>query len=891
MRTYYANSLRQELASHCALVGLVAAKIVEVLYPEFPGWAKSAFLGGALHDPAGKMEPRFRRHLMAGLVSDVLDDGGVHIEESEKTVRFSFNGFPRHNEVSWAVLMALVKHDDVVASHAVSNKEEWEAALYSVFWHHAQPLRSEEARDKFSTLPGILEPLGRWPAAAVKRIREMLEEIGRLAGRPLNLPLKDQIVSVQDTSVPAFKRSYIDENMITGERNKRHSRAINIEAMRSAVRSAVVTADRLVSKLTAQELYEALEKARAGNFDCFLASIGISRLETIHAQIDALVHRFNAMAEGNPAALDRNAKQALAAKRLADLPIAVLQGPAGCGKTKVMLQTIRLSGARRVFILVPRTAIGEGLFKELTVEYGLTDGVELYTGNARWLSLPDGSFIETPEALHLRGNIVITTIDQVCSIALSHDRIDLLTELAASTLVFDEFHELFDLPGIVLLFMEVMRLRTGLAPDRKAHTLLISATPNPYFLAELGLDESAIVPMDSFNKRPVDLSLSLIGRQAHPFDVVGHPGDILISNSAARACTSALRRLEDGERVLCYHGNFNARDKKVVLDRVLQTFGTQPTLDPAVLCSGPIVQASLNVAARTLHAEICTADDWLQRLGRANRFAHHERTTMVTYAQTARDGSPTVSCQALRQRLQEVRARAWLSFLRSKAVWDREWTLSELYALYAEFHASSEAKKAYAADFNSVLRESVQMFKSTVFDPIQRPRQAAKGKKKLSSRSLRGSSVYALPVCVDLDAAGAVKSWRWLFNDDSDDGDALTLDAAELMLAGDIEHGDLIRSAKKAARGINKTFAEKLPKELLKQLKNNRSLKRFSVWLAMARGRDLPILTSLPWEPVATLSFERVYVAYGDVLIGAVRRRHLEEITGPLDLSSVPVAA
>jgi hypothetical protein len=310
-----------------------------------------------------------------------------------------------------------------------------------------------------------------------------------------------------------------------------------------------------------------------------------------------------------------------------------------------------------------------------------------------------------------------------------------------------------------------------------------------------------------------------------------------------------------------------------------------------VLCSGPIVQASLNVAGRTLHAEICTADDWLQRLGRANRFARFERTTMVTYAQTAPDGSPTVNCQALRQRLQEVRARAWLSFLRSKAVWDRERTLDELYALYAEFHASDAAKKAYAADFSSVLGESVQIFKSTVFDPVQYPKRVATRKKKLSSRSLRGSSIYVLPVKIDLDAAGSVKSWGWLFNDDSDDGNAFTLDAAELMLAGDIEHGDLIRSAKKAAQGLNKTFAKGLPIELLKQLKNKRSLKRFSAWLSMSRDRAIPVLATLPWEPAATLSFERVYVTYEGVLIGAVRRRHLEEITGPIDLSSVPQAA
>ena len=52
---YIANAVKQPLASHCALVGLVARKHVETHQPKRADWALGALLAGFLHD-IGKLK-------------------------------------------------------------------------------------------------------------------------------------------------------------------------------------------------------------------------------------------------------------------------------------------------------------------------------------------------------------------------------------------------------------------------------------------------------------------------------------------------------------------------------------------------------------------------------------------------------------------------------------------------------------------------------------------------------------------------------------------------------------------------------------------------------------------------------------------------------------------
>ncbi|HXW64441.1 MAG TPA: hypothetical protein VEK74_05120, partial [Burkholderiaceae bacterium] len=45
---YYANARRQVLSSHCAMVGLLARKYLEVHYPRWPDWSLGALHAGFL---------------------------------------------------------------------------------------------------------------------------------------------------------------------------------------------------------------------------------------------------------------------------------------------------------------------------------------------------------------------------------------------------------------------------------------------------------------------------------------------------------------------------------------------------------------------------------------------------------------------------------------------------------------------------------------------------------------------------------------------------------------------------------------------------------------------------------------------------------------------------
>ena len=663
---------------------------------------------------------------------------------------------------------------------------------------------------------------------------------------------------------------------------------------RTAIRSAVVTADRIVSALSATELNGYMECKQLPSFQS-----PANDLQVLYRQLEGMTSDFEKRYPGS-----RSQRQAEAAQELAAITqksaIACLQGPAGCGKTKIALQYLSaLQQHKRVFVFVPRTAIGETLFRELVDTYAITSNVEFISGAKKLFSRSTANgfeTIETPEELQGTGNLVITTIDQLCKTMLSHQKIDLVTQLADSHVIFDEFHELIDLPGIVLLFLEIMRLRQY----SNVGTLLVSATPNPRLLEILKVDTGrSVVKVESFNTKPLHIHLTQWNAavyangdkaQPHPF----YSGEVKLENGAFMVCNTATVAQQASvahriakRNVICFHSKFTPQDKSDLLSRILRVFGSQSTASEEVLVAGPIVQASLNITTRTMHTEMCHAENALQRIGRVNRFGNMDEAAIHFYfalGATKAGAANLSNGAALSSMHQRYRTEAFYRFLAGKHASEIQArqsctvTLQQLYGWYQEFHDSPQATEAYKNDFQAVLTASVNIFKNNDFDPVQYPSfdKSKAGAIKLARNSLRGRSYYILPLRLQIKQPGSKGTLELLWNNHSDAKHLLTDELRASMFNDDIcnKYRTWSKEACKPSILSKVTAGEHGVKFLESMAKTTKSFKNWNQVRGKAVTRETPILVCQEKYDDDNL----YYFQYDTLKIGLIKAQNLAKL-------------
>lgn len=914
---FYANSRGQDLAEHSVLVGRLAAHIIlssyiarhddnadESMIRVLASLARSS---GHTHD-IGKVDPEFRDWVTAILAAkEAIDPDGKDGEQIEGKEGFSFEEYPRHEEVSWVLLRCLMDvaavrklvlgGDQVGAAQA--DHSRYGMLEHAVYWHHARPLRKGTIQeDSFSDAQKICARLADksdWlESRALEDLRALFARIDELEGTQLGAALVPDMASAQFSAhpVPGFKKLYEDVALLSGPKaGEAFAGAVRTEAYRTAIRSALVTSDRTVSALSKEALSQHVAAHTLPQWQ--EPPQGISGL---YDQISAMVERF---AQTFPGA--RTQQQIDAAHKLARASgragIACLQGPAGCGKSKIALHYLELLSKlsvascagvlRKVFVFVPRTAIGEALFNELVQDYGITDRVELLTGNVKLMCRAGGTPVETPEDEVGTGNLVITTVDRLCATVLSHRHIDLVTEIAHSHVIFDEFHELFDIPGISLLFHEVMQLRR----ISRGCTLLVSATPTRYLLDKLDIEADSVVSVPTFNDKPIHLALQqwdpgvyALGtrRLPHPFvsGVVDiEDGAFVVCNTATTAQMGSLAHKLRGRTVICFHSKYTPRDKSELLQRIIATFGVRGQPQEELLISGPIVQASLNISTRHLHTEGCTAENLLQRLGRSNRFARLDESFTTVYWAPTRDG--LANGQELRQMNQCARTTAFYRFLQEKfgPLHSMTTTLAQIYQWYDEFSRSRAAAQAYESDFLAILAESARTFKANDFDPVQIPpfmlKRATRKNARLAKHSLRGRSYFILPAKVSIAAPGARANVSLLWDASSDRADLMTDDLrhAEFSTVVEGRYFSWTRDAGKTgtfsrvkAGGPGGDFLRDISKKV-------KPYKRWQQLRLQALHRDTPVLVSCDTFDENAM----VYLQLADLKVGLTRCGHVND--------------
>ena len=443
---------------------------------------------------------------------------------------------------------------------------------------------------------------------------------------------------------------------------------------------------------------------------------------------------------------ERTQKQNEIAQQLADLrDIAVLAGPAGCGKTKIALEWAKLKNAKKIFWICPRVQVCQGIFQELTESYLPDAKVEIFTGEFKFTNAWDKV---TPEHEYLSGDVVVTTIDQILGSIVTHNKVDSLIPFIDVHVVFDEYHEYIGMEIFNILFAELIANK-NMRKKYEKNTLLVSATPHYSYLKQvLGLHQDDVIAMPSFNDRDykiefIDYDESVI--EGNPFYQVYDGQTFIISNTALTAQLGFIYQKNQEQSVL-FHSKFKRSDKKYWFNEVYEAFKKEGTHKFDVLRSGPIVQASLNITAKNMLTEMTSPENMLQRLGRLDRFGESESLNVLKVAITenVKNGSCKGSSAFFLNQLNCLQTtKAWYDFLQDQLA-GQSFKLSKLYQLYKAFHTQQDQENsAIFQDMQKALKKSFDRINNKVTEPtkVSKPKTTER-KSKISKNSLRGDSRF-----------------------------------------------------------------------------------------------------------------------------------------------------
>ncbi|MGJ0483231.1 MAG: CRISPR-associated endonuclease Cas3'' [Methylomicrobium sp.] len=868
----YANTKKQPLDQHLFAVGYLAYEIINRLLND-KNLARAAFIAGCLHD-LGKIDPCFQNWLCDELKKKTRSDISEEGEHIQKPVKFSFENHPRHNEISYLLYQLL---DD--EEHQEANKFVKEAAKHAVYWHHAKPFRN--SRKEFSNLDVVYQKLkanigdSKGFEMLTNTVYPVIDSINTLADNYFT----DEVLIIEGILKRADSDRMEELDKHHFPQYKRYSEKDNVNDYRKFIienaktdlcRAAVISADRQVSSISADSLTRHIEEHSLDELldDTLLKDGDLSTY--IQGCLNRFEHRYPNS--------ERNQQQSLATKRLKEVDsVAVLNGPAGCGKTKIALEWALNSRVKKILWICPRVQVCEGLYREFTdstSDYHLAASIEINTGEFKTL-YQNGQEEPTSDDQEFSGDIVITTIDQILNTITTHRKVTGLIQYMSAHVVFDEYHEYITMPAFNLLFAELVACKQ--LQDSRANILLVSATPNYYFVENLlAIHRGDIIGIPSFNQSRYRISFqSFVEKNQDDSNPLYQPqpkNTIVISNTATTAQLSFIKN-QNMENGLLFHAKYKKADKQALFDAVFDAFKRNGNRQYDVLRSGPVVQASLNITCQRMVTEFTHAENWLQRLGRLDRFGENNGINdfIIAIPESLAIGGKQISrCARFLNSMACLQsAKAWNEFLQN-SLDNQPVTINQLYEYYEQFYDNDACIRAIEEDLIKALKESVQKIKNKLIDPISLPdkKTIKESSIKIKKHSLRGDNRFVqMAVCEveDLDHFQFVNDYAY----GPDDPDANLTYAIEPILGyGDSRQNLLAFMAKKHH---NVTDAKKAYND--------------NIFLNEARSAETPIYLSYTPDDLQKVGGESqrhpyaIYYALGKrQAIGAIAITQLQSI-------------
>jgi len=544
-----ANSKGQLLIDHLKAVSFVAQEMAIICgYNE--KLQKLAHTAGLLHD-IGKATKSFQDYLSHGMGE----------EESLS---------PMHHEISWAFLIQTF-------GISIENKLIFNA----IYWHHARPL--DQNYEYLKSRDAIIEKIKKSDITRISKLVQSLE-IPDLIGTVM----EDE--DVPDLFLP--DRTY-DKN-------------INAELI--AVRMCLISADRLVSQLSAGDT-TAIAKGKAVP-SAFLGKAQTLAYDTIHCPAEYEVNRFNLQLD--------------CAKEAQKTRTSVVKAPAGFGKTLIGVLYTLLQG-RQTYWVCPRNVVAEAVYENIVreiVALHIDCSVELFlSGERKKTNTPDGRIKE------FASDIVVTNIDNLLGPMVNNRTAERLFHILSGLVVLDEFHEFVSDSPLFAAFVTYMRARHRLSTTAK--TLLLSATPlNMHNLWDSEDEPTAFLPNT---------------KQHYPAAHEGvyqtefireFPGEILPASLCVfNSISMAQQKFESSQLEHLAHSRFTDPDRQRIMDKIYLAFGKSGTgvVNGERISSAPVIQAAVDISLVNLYDSVCSPETTLQRIGRCNRWGTYDGRSPTIY--------------------------------------------------------------------------------------------------------------------------------------------------------------------------------------------------------------------------------------------------------------------
>jgi len=828
MDKMYANTKQQPLDQHLFAVGYVASLLCNQLV-EDDKLSHAVFVAGCWHD-MGKIDPGFQGWLSKelkkkGALDLDIPETGQHDDKKAKN-------YPRHNEISLLLFYLLNKQN-------FPNSSVKKYAEHAIYWHHDKWFRGVEKNGNPTSFSldmvqeKIIKQIGvenlknmfeatRALTQQVKAISENYQnEKDILIDRAYSSPQEEKSGELEEARLPKYKK-YKEKLSV----NSYQTNVIE-NAKNNIARTVLISADRLVSALSAEQLNRHIEESslKALLDDSLLTDNGLN------SDIQICLQGFDDKYPNS----DRNKQQKTAALELSDeeLIVGVLKGPAGCGKTKIALEWAANTQAKKIIWVCPRVQVCQGLVNDLiSNEYLPNTKVEICTGEFKSI-YQNGEKIDTPENEEFSGDIVLTTLDQVINTITTHTKVTGLVQYLSAHVVFDEYHEYITMPAFNLLFAELVECKK--LQGKKANALLVSATPNYYFIDELlGINDADIIGIDSFNNSQYKIEFSNFEEgeeKNNPLYQIQPDNTIIISNTAITAQKSFIKN-QANEKALLFHSRYTKSDKQNLFSKVFDTFKKEGSKEYSVLRSGPIVQASLNITCDKMITEFTHAENWLQRMGRLDRFGENTQVNIYITAtpETLSNGKQSGACaRFLNQSHSLQSAKVWYEFLKDKTADNSILTIGEMYQIYQEFYDNDKSREAIELDLLAALKKSVNIINAKVMDPVSFPNKnkPKDGKPKIKKNSLRGDNRFVQMALMNLGNNKEQFPNQYAY-DENDDQGQLTIAVETICGYGDSEKDLLAFMAKKH---------HNIKKQTKKAYKD-------SILLGEARTPEMPIYLS-----------------------------------------------
>ena len=867
IENYYANTKMQLLDQHLFAVGYVAYRIIKKfeLGDEGDKLAKAVFVAGCLHD-IGKIDPAFQQWIFDESKKKnkaEIPDEGQHIEK--KTGKFSFETHPRHNEIS--LLLYHLLNDD---AYNKINKRNKESIKHAIYWHHAKPIRKIEIKDSEAIYKKLKKNLSDTEFISLQQVfKHTVKHINSISDSYdseselmlegfLNTIDDDRVYDLSNNPLPSYKR-YSSANDDVDD----YLENIQENAKNNLARTALITADRLISALSHEELAKSLEERQLDSIvdSAFIRERGLSAV--IQDCLDGFEERYPNS--------ERNQQQTHTANQLAEeeVHVAVLNGPAGCGKTKIALEWAAKTGVKKIIWVCPRVQVCQGLFNDLISEDYLSSAkIELNTGEFKLTAQSGNKPIETQE--EFSGDIVITTIDQITNAIITHRSVTSLVAYMNAHVVFDEYHEYINMSAFNLLFAELVECKK--LQQNNAKALLVSATPNYYFVEELlGINSQDIIGIQSFNQSQYQVQFTnfdeALQDENNPLYQLQPKNTFVISNTAITAQQSFIAN-QVNEKALLFHGKFKKVDKQDLFNKVFECFKETGSHQYDVLRSGPIVQASLNISCDKMVTEFTHAENWLQRLGRLDRFGENESTNVYITAipETLANGKQSGKCARFLNSLHCLQsAKAWYEFLKSELIEEDSVTINRIYQLYEQFYQNDTYRAAIEEDLKKALKKSTEIMNNKGLDPVSLPNKKlpTESKVKIKKQSLRGDNRFVQMAIWNIGNGQAAFPNEYAYSE-TDLEDSLTYPVESICGYGDSSQNLLAFMAKKHhnIKEAKKTYKD-------------------SILLNEARSPETPIYLSYTPEDLKQVESEShpyaIYYAIGfNQPIGALSSNKLD---------------